>query len=66
MIADIATGHTSGADVLFLVAAILAALAVLCTFVPARPAEHGGPSYGWQSMLGWAAVTLIAVAFLLL
>lgn len=56
MFADIAHGHTGPADVLFLVAAIIAGVtAVVCL---SRDA--------WTQALGYVAVCLVAVAWLLL
>ena len=61
MFADIASGHTSGADVCFLIAVVLAGLAALVS-IPKLP-NAGSP---WATTLGWAAVALVALAWLLL
>lgn len=57
MIADIASGHADAADVLFLLAAILAGLAaVVAVLSPEAP----------RVSLGWLAVACLSVAWLLL
>jgi hypothetical protein len=73
MLADIATGDTGTADVLFLVAAILFGLAGLLHLLAAfpanraAPAEPAGPGWGW----GWttifvdAGLCLVALGLLL-
>lgn len=75
MIADIATGHTWGADVCFLVAVIAAALAVVVQFVDRPRRGHTAPSdgtvvalrsYSWPSVLTGVALALIALGLLIL
>ena len=59
MVADIASGNGDAAEILFLIAAIVAGLAALAPAAPDRfPARTGG--------LGWAAVCLLAIAWLIL
>jgi hypothetical protein len=64
MLADIATGHHAAADVCFLIAVILAGLAAASSVVdpPARAWHElvGAP------ILGWAAVAVLALGWLLL
>ncbi len=59
MIADIAAGHGLAADWLFLVAAVLA---FLCAVGSTRPRVSEWPA----AVLGWAAITCLAVAWLVL
>jgi drug/metabolite transporter (DMT)-like permease len=56
----ITSGNLNVADVLFLIAAILAFLAALLA-IPRNP-----PSPPYSMVLGWLAVTCLAVGFLLL
>jgi len=71
MLADIATGHTWGADVAFLLAVIVAVLAVVVEVAerrprPARSGDGVLRSYPWTNVLGWTAVALLALGFLIL
>lgn len=70
MLADIATGHHAGADVCFLIAVILAAIAALLVVAPRRRTrDTNGPAvdyYVWAPLFGWAAVAVVALAWLLL
>lgn len=59
MTADIVTGKTALADALFLVAAVLA-------FVAALLSASRRPEAVWASVAGWLAVTVLAVAWLVL
>lgn len=60
MIADIATGHHAAADWLFLIAAILFAVAALAVYLrQAVPRD-------WVPSLVPAGLTLVAVAWLIL
>lgn len=54
MLADIASGHSDAADILFLVAAILAVVA----------AWSAWPEQKMTSTVGWLAVAALAVAWL--
>jgi hypothetical protein len=56
MIADIAHGHADAADVMFLIAAVLAVVA----------AWNAWPQRKLDGTLGWLAVAVISVAWLLL
>lgn len=56
MLADIAHGHTDAADVMFLIAAVLAVLA----------SWNAWPQRKLDGTLGWLSVALISVAWLLL
>jgi len=58
MLADIASGNTGTADVLFLIAAILFALAALVAFL-----IHPD---GWRSALTPAGLCLVAIGWLVL
>lgn len=60
MLADIVTGEHGTADVLFLIAAIVAVLAALSA------SPIGVSRAAWSSALGWIAVALLAVAWLVL
>jgi hypothetical protein len=68
MLADIASGNTGTADVLFLIAAILFGIAALTHFF----APHGGPEapraayWGWTPALVDAGLCLIAIGWLVL
>lgn len=70
MIADIAVGHHAAADVCFLLAVILAGLAALLVVIPRRRVRdtdgRAVDYYVWAPLLGWAAVALLALAWLLL
>jgi hypothetical protein len=64
MTADIAVGHHAAADVAFLVAVICAGLAAAsAVFAPPARSWH---ELVWSTVLGWAAVALIALGFMLL
>ena len=56
MLADIAHGHDDAADVIFLIAAVVAAVA----------SWNAWPDRKVDGTLGWLSVALISVAFLLL
>lgn len=56
MIADIASGHDDLADIMFLIAAVLAVVA----------SWNAWPQRKLDGTLGWLSVALIAVAWLLL
>ena len=56
MLADIAHGHTDAADILFLIAAVVAALA----------SWNAWPERKMDGSLGWLAIALISIAWLLL
>lgn len=62
MLADIATGHHAAADVLFLIAVVLAGVAALAAVAPlgasSRPA--------WTPLAGWVAIACLALAWLVL
>lgn len=58
LLADIASGHSDVADVFFLIAVILAAIAVLAMLTPTLAAK--------AAAFGWAAVTATALGLLLL
>jgi len=59
---SIASGHLFGADLCFLIALILAALAAVLAVVPRRAPD----SYVYAPILGWVAVALLALGWLLL
>lgn len=59
MIADIASGEVDTADVFFLVALILAGLAALLSTVTIPASRHA-------ATFGWAAVTCLSAAWLVL
>jgi len=59
MIADIATGHTAGADVLFLIAAIVFGLAAI-------GAVTTSPLTRFATFLADIGLLLVAVSFLIL
>jgi hypothetical protein len=61
MLADIATGNTATADVLFLIAAILFGLAALIAVGIGKPA-----STPWERPLALAGLCLVAIAWLAL
>lgn len=56
MVADIAHGHNDVADVLFLIAAVLAVIA----------SWNAWPQRKLDGTLGWLSVALLAVAWLIL
>jgi hypothetical protein len=70
MIADIATGHTSGADTLFLIAAIVFGVAAICTFVVPTytdvPERRPFRFPHLAAFLAYVGLTLVAIAFLVL
>ncbi len=67
MLADISHGHTGFADVMFLVAVILAVLAALVGFMPRRSVEGNVlREVGWGFVFGWLAVAALALGFLVL
>ena len=69
LIADIATGHTWGADLAFLLAVIAAALAAVVQLLPARRTSPDGHpvSYArFAPVLVAVALALVALGLLLL
>lgn len=69
LLADIASGNTGTADVLFLIAAILFGLAALShLFGPPGAANPPGTRVGfwWTAVLVDAGLCLVAIGFLLL
>lgn len=70
MLADIASGNTETADVLFLVAAIVFALATIIAVVRAvevTPNDPPARSFGvWYAPLIAAGLTLLSIAWLAL
>ena len=62
MLADIASGHTTAADVLFLVAAFLATIAAAVVYL----ARAASKPFVWAPVAGWAAIACLAVAWLVL
>lgn len=58
MIADIATGKTGAADIVFLIAVVLAVIAAAGSFRPAIDAR--------VIALGWLSVAAVALGLLLL
>jgi hypothetical protein len=62
MFADIAAGHHATADVLFLIALILAGTAALAAVVPVEPRSRTA----WTPLAGWASVACLAAAWLIL
>ena len=59
VLADIAHGHTDGADVLFLVALILAGIAAVL-------AASTTPASRFAAVLGWAALAVADLGLLVL
>lgn len=68
MIATIVTGQGDTADVFFLIAVILAAVATLLYAVAAKRThtERSVDVVRWAPVAGWAAVVSLAVAWLVL
>jgi hypothetical protein len=71
MFADIATGHTWGADVCFLLALILAVVSAALQIVDARPVAHearpDGTLHNIRTRGPWASVLLaLALGFIAL
>jgi hypothetical protein len=60
MFADIASGKTDAADVVFLIAAVLAVVAAFC--FGSRRADV----VVWAPVLGWLGVACVALALMLL
>jgi hypothetical protein len=72
ILADIATGDTGTADVLFLIAAILFGLAAILHLIgayprpaPAEPAARGGWGWGWTTIFVDAGLCLVALGLML-
>lgn len=72
ILADIANGNVDAADVCFLLAFILGLVAAaLALFGPvlvrhSPPPDHPVAVHSWSPILGWIAVALLALGFLLL
>ena len=66
MIADIVTGKTATADVLFLIAAIVFGLAAIISFVDRPRADAVGPPVYTRLSLTAVGLCLLAIAWLLL
>jgi hypothetical protein len=76
VLADIATGHTWGADVCFLLAMILAVVSAALQIVDARPVGRAAPADGtlhtihargpWASVLLALSLGFIALGLLIL
>lgn len=72
ILADIANGNVDAADVCFLIAFILGLAAAVLAFLgpvmvrQAPPPDHPTMVHGWPPILGWLALAVLALGFMLL